>query len=94
MNGLKKLTVYSDCHKNSPGQHEWKGEFRFGEDVIHSGDNFEFKNIPYKKVDRYIADLKIFLNKCNMGTVFIGQRKKLKSGRINVQEKVGGNASG
>jgi len=72
MNGLKKLTVFSDCHKNSPGQHEWKGEFRFGEDVIHSGDNFEFKNIPYKKVDGYIEDLKLFLKGCKLtNTVYV-----------------------
>jgi len=72
MNGLKRLNIYSDCHKTSPGQHEWKGEFKFGEDVIHCGDNFEFKNIPYKKVNQYKEEFKKFLNMCKItNTVYV-----------------------
>lgn len=45
---MKKYKVYSDCHRN--GVDPLPLNFSYQNETIFLGDNFEFKNLPIKKI--------------------------------------------
>jgi len=61
---MTKLIIFSDCHYGSPGKFPYPGELEYGENVIHTGDIFEFKNIRKKYVRLLTNNYRCYLKKC------------------------------
>ena len=79
---MKKLIVFADLHKNSPGGHAWNGRLEYGENVIYAGDVMEFKNLAKNRVPKCILEYKSFLNMCKLTkTVVVAGNHETSVGR-------------